>query len=108
MTAILKTAATLLAASLVAGSAAAAGPTATFVYDPAQPAGEMYASFEKQVRKACRSDAKSLLIKSREETACRSDMLDQLVSKAGCKEIAALHRENSGDAEPARQLASAI
>jgi hypothetical protein len=106
MTLTLKTAAALLAASLVAGAAAAV-PTATFSYDPAQPAAETYAGFEKAARKACRSDAKGLLVKSREETACRADMMDRIVAHVGTTELAALHRTQSGEAEPVREFAVA-
>lgn len=104
MTLFLKTAAALLAASLVVGAAAAL-PTATFTYDPAQPAAETYAGFEKAARKACRSDAKSLLVKTREEAACQADMMDRIVAKTGSQELAALHRTTTMEAEMVRLFA---
>lgn len=106
MTTFLKSAAASLAASIVCSTAAAAGPTASFLYDPALPAQATYASFEKQARSACRSDSKMLLVKAREEAACHSDMMERIVKEAGNQEIAALHRAKSGDHQPARQFAA--
>ncbi|KDA00417.1 hypothetical protein HPO_00270 [Hyphomonas polymorpha PS728] len=106
MTLSFKSAAAFLAASVACGAASAAGPTATFRYDPALPAEATYASFEKQARSACRSDSKMLLVKAREEAACQSDMMERIVKKAGNKEIAALHHAKSGDRQPTRQFAA--
>lgn len=106
MTTSFKSAAAFLAAIIVCGTAAAAGPTATFLYDPALPAQATYASFEKQARSACRSDSRMLLVKAREEATCHSDLMEQVVREAGNREIAALHRAKSEDRQPARQFAA--
>lgn len=102
---IRKVAAALIATGVLAGTAIA-DTKLTFTYKDGQNVEALYDSLEAQARRGCRSDSKLMAVKYREQAACRSAALDQIVRRIGNADLAALHRARTGHSEPVRQFAS--